>query len=157
MALLNNWLEASSDSFKITVHLRRPVPVRTESIGAWLGCLRTLTWFGAIVNTVIVYLLGSARPVGSDTLIWALVLVSLASHGYLAMQRLMAVIVERVFWKRSTEEKEMVECERRVRDVCWKAVTGVAASDEEVREDKLSEFWSLDEGLGEIRRNLKDA
>lgn len=155
-ALLNNWLEAPSDAFKITTHLRRPIPVRTESIGAWLRCLKALTWFGAIINTIIVYLLGNSRPIQGETLLWALVLASLASHAYLVVQHLMAVVLERLFWNKSREEQEMIQCERWAKDVCWDVIA-VSSSDEETHEEELSDFWSLDEGLAEIRRGLKEA
>lgn len=36
MALVNNWLELRSDAFKVTTHTRRPVPVRSDTIGPWL-------------------------------------------------------------------------------------------------------------------------
>lgn len=56
MAFLNNLLELRSDAFKITVHHRRPVPARTDSIGPWLDALAFLTWFGALTNSALVYL-----------------------------------------------------------------------------------------------------
>lgn len=39
MALLNNWLELRSDAFKISNHVRRPIPTRTDTIGPWLDSL----------------------------------------------------------------------------------------------------------------------
>ena len=39
MALLNNWLELRSDAFKISHHVRRPIPVRTDTIGPWLDSM----------------------------------------------------------------------------------------------------------------------
>ena len=39
MALINNWLEMRSDAFKIATHFRRPIPIRTDSIGPWLDTL----------------------------------------------------------------------------------------------------------------------
>lgn len=56
MALLNNFLELRSDAFKITVHHRRPVPKRTDTIGPWLEALTFLTWLGALTNAALVYL-----------------------------------------------------------------------------------------------------
>jgi hypothetical protein len=56
MACLNNWLEGPSDAFKLSNHMRRPVPVRVETIGAWLDCIRGIAWAAAIVNTVLVCL-----------------------------------------------------------------------------------------------------
>ncbi|KAF8994055.1 calcium-activated chloride channel-domain-containing protein [Cyathus striatus] len=56
MALLNNILELRSDAFKLTVHNRRPIPMRTDTIGPWLDALTFLTWLGALTNTALVYL-----------------------------------------------------------------------------------------------------
>ncbi|KAF9480330.1 DUF590-domain-containing protein [Pholiota conissans] len=56
MAFLNNLLELRSDAFKMTVHNRRPIPTRTDSIGPWLDALMFLTWLGALTNSALVYL-----------------------------------------------------------------------------------------------------
>jgi hypothetical protein len=56
MALINNIFELRSDAFKITVHHRRPVPVRTDTIGPWLDALTFLTWLSALTNSALVYL-----------------------------------------------------------------------------------------------------
>lgn len=56
MALLNNFLELRSDAFKMTVHNRRPIPARTDTIGPWLDTLTFLTWLSALTNSALVYL-----------------------------------------------------------------------------------------------------
>ncbi|KAF8962021.1 calcium-activated chloride channel-domain-containing protein [Flammula alnicola] len=56
MAFLNNLLELRSDAFKMTVHNRRPIPARTDTIGPWLDALTFLTWLGALTNSALVYL-----------------------------------------------------------------------------------------------------
>ncbi|KAF7301208.1 hypothetical protein MIND_00685500 [Mycena indigotica] len=56
MALINNFFELRSDAFKLTVHVRRPLPVRTDTIGPWLDTLGFLTWLGALTNSALVYL-----------------------------------------------------------------------------------------------------
>ncbi|KAG7088094.1 hypothetical protein E1B28_012120 [Marasmius oreades] len=56
MALVNNVVEMRSDAFKITVHARRPVPVRTDSIGVWVQAMSFLSWVGALTNSALVYL-----------------------------------------------------------------------------------------------------
>ena len=73
MALINNWLELRSDAFKVTAHMRRPVPVRSDTIGAWLEnmvrnllhrCRNTdrtspqsfIAWLAALTNTALIYL-----------------------------------------------------------------------------------------------------
>lgn len=56
MALVNNIFELRSDAFKITVHHRRPIPVRTDTIGPWLEALTFLTWMSALTNSALVYM-----------------------------------------------------------------------------------------------------
>ncbi|KAJ7644183.1 calcium-activated chloride channel-domain-containing protein [Roridomyces roridus] len=56
MALINNFFELRSDAFKITVHNRRPIPIRTDTIGPWLDALSFLTWLAALTNSALVYL-----------------------------------------------------------------------------------------------------
>ena len=56
MAFVNNLFEMRSDAFKMTVHNRRPVPSRTDTIGPWLDALTFLTWLGALTNSALVYL-----------------------------------------------------------------------------------------------------
>ncbi|KAJ7691956.1 calcium-activated chloride channel-domain-containing protein [Mycena rosella] len=56
MALVNNFFELRSDAFKITVHNRRPIPSRTDTIGPWLDTLSFLTWLAALTNSALVYL-----------------------------------------------------------------------------------------------------
>ncbi|KAJ6504498.1 calcium-activated chloride channel-domain-containing protein, partial [Mycena vulgaris] len=56
MALVNNFFELRSDAFKITVHNRRPIPARTDTIGPWLDTLSFLTWLAALTNSALVYL-----------------------------------------------------------------------------------------------------
>lgn len=60
MALVNNFFEIRSDAYKMTVHFRRPIPMRTDTIGAWLDMLTFLTWLAALVNSSLVYLFSPA-------------------------------------------------------------------------------------------------
>ena len=69
MSLINNWLELRSDAFKIAVHVRRPIPTRTDTIGPWLDTLTFLTWLAALTNSALVYLFrpgDQCKPVGSS-------------------------------------------------------------------------------------------
>ncbi|KIY72484.1 DUF590-domain-containing protein [Cylindrobasidium torrendii FP15055 ss-10] len=56
LAYINNVLELKSDAFKIITHQRRPISVKTDSIGPWLDALTFLTWFAAVINASLVYL-----------------------------------------------------------------------------------------------------
>jgi anoctamin-10 len=133
MALANNFLELRSDAFKITVHSRRPIPTRTDTIGPWLSALTFLSWLSALTNASLVYLFrpahlslqsGSAHSplisrasVDSDTrgLVISAALIALAaSHGYFLLRMLVRHAVERVVW---TESHEVLAWEKSEREV----------------------------------------
>lgn len=54
--LINNFFEMRGDALKICVHTRRPVPLRTDSIGPWLEILGFIAWLAAMSNSALVYL-----------------------------------------------------------------------------------------------------
>jgi anoctamin-10 len=174
MALANNYLESRSDAFKITVHVRRPIAIRTNTIGPWLDALTFLTWLSALTNSCLVYLF---RPVEEAHLSrvdkitlgktpWkyvmpALLITLTASHGYLLLRVLVAHIVERMVWTESADVKEWQKSERDVKAKYLKGLEGdiheVDDEDvnEDVHEDTLAEeikFWEREEGFGEIQK-----
>jgi Calcium-activated chloride channel len=53
-ALINNVVEIRLDASKILCNLRRPVPKRLASLGAWFSILQALTYI-AVVTNVIAY------------------------------------------------------------------------------------------------------
>src|SRR5271154_2601722 len=121
MALANNLFELRSDSFKIAVHNRRPIPTRTDTIGPWLDELVFLIWLAALTNSSLVYLFSPAHPSQQKPLIspnnpgpgnmregnthevgivLSAVLIALAaSHGFMLLRSLVGHVVERALWK----------------------------------------------------------
>ena len=162
MALVNNYVELRSDAFKVAKHLRRPVPVRTDSIGPWLECLKNLTWIAALMNPALVYMFNPSyygkAPSGQSILEWAALVALLASHEFLFMRWVVRSVVERVFWRGSEEQRESERVEQQVKDICLKSLKHdqVRTSDFAKDED-TGDFWRKDEGLNEIRKVLKDA
>ncbi|KAE8218839.1 hypothetical protein CF319_g7352 [Tilletia indica] len=55
-AFVNNFFELRTDLLKICVNARRPVPVRTDSIGPWLEVLGFLSWLAAMSNASLIFL-----------------------------------------------------------------------------------------------------
>ncbi|PPR03916.1 hypothetical protein CVT24_008101 [Panaeolus cyanescens] len=231
MALLNNVLELRSDAFKMTVHNRRPIPTRTDTIGPWLEALTFLTWLGALTNSALVYLfspaflpspssiatavinatttatsiltseslddstsdaetlveehLVSAAGAGpsswgvdgsassatlsatKELLLKAILVALVASHGFILLRLLIRHIVDRVFYRGSTEveEREREETEVKIK---FLRGTGVSLASEGVEVDRDSVvkgegrkdetgFWDHDEGIEEIHRISKEA
>jgi hypothetical protein len=56
MSFVNNFFELRSDAAKICLNNRRPIPVRSETIGPWLEVLGFTAWLAALNNTALVYL-----------------------------------------------------------------------------------------------------
>jgi len=154
MALLNNILELRSDAFKITVHNRRPIPCRTDTIGPWLDTLSFLTWLTALTNSALVYLFcprsqshcnasNSMSPLdkvrrhlfaasGADggagaareLLTTALLIALAASHGYMVLRVVVRHVVERSVWKNNEEVKEHEAEEREIKEKFLKGLVG---------------------------------
>ena len=162
MALVNNYVELRSDAFKVAKNLRRPIPVRTDSIGPWLECLRTLTWIAALMNPALVYMFNpdyhGTIPTAQSILEWTALVALLASHEFLFMRWVVKTIVDRVFWRGSEEQVKSEMVEQQVKDICLKSLKRdpVKTSDFAKHED-TDDFWKQDEGLNEIQKVLKDA
>lgn len=161
MACLNNWLEGPSDAFKLTTHMRKPIPVRVESIGAWLDCIRGIAWAAAVVNTVLVCLyhpdfvhIGMASYKETDFKTCLLIGLT-ASHVFLAIRYMIRIAVEKMYWQHSEEKEKLDRAERKLRGSCLdtlhKSATR-ATEEQEVQDD----FWTSDEGLEEILRGSKE-
>jgi len=168
MALVNNFFEIRSDAYKMTVHFRRPIPTRTDTIGAWLDMLTFLTWLAALVNASLVYLfspashrlfsaakslegdaagpsimaLGGDSTVQMEILLMRTLLIALiASHGYILVRVLVRHVVEQVWWKERSEVKHREREVKAVRERFLKGLNGVAK-----KEDKLPMDWSWSQG-----------
>jgi len=161
MACLNNWLEGPSDAFKLTTHLRKPIPVRVESIGAWLDCIRGIAWVAAVVNAVLVCLyhpdfvhIGMASYKEADFKM-CLLIGLIASHAFLVVRYAIRMAVDKMYWRRSEEKERLDQTEQKLRGSCLDTFSKTAihaTREEETRDD----FWALDEGLEEILRGSKE-
>lgn len=146
MAFINNIFESESDAFKLTVHHRRPIPTRTDTIGPWLDALSFLTWLGALTNSALVYLFSpelfkaSAVPLGASgvdgnnegaydamkkLLVKAVFVAMIASHGYIILRAVVRHVVERIWWKGC---KEVQDREREERAMKQKFLEGTGTS-----------------------------
>ncbi|KAJ7811213.1 calcium-activated chloride channel-domain-containing protein [Mycena olivaceomarginata] len=128
MALVNNFFELRSDAFKITVHNRRPIPSRTDTIGPWLDTLSFLTWLAAVTNSALNYCnaapstldkvhqhIISAADGGAATrelLVTALLIALAASHGYMALRAGVRHVMEKALWHASDEVRMRERSER---------------------------------------------
>ncbi|TRM65471.1 calcium-activated chloride channel-domain-containing protein [Schizophyllum amplum] len=137
MACINNFFELRSDAFKMTVHHRRPIPERTDTIGPWLEALSFLCWLGALTNSALVYLFhpasdrtahlwasvegfftvseGAQAATAHGLLTTAVIIALVASHAYVLGCTVVRHIVERVVWHGSREVKEWEREEREMK------------------------------------------
>jgi len=154
VALLNNYVELRFDPFIGPKYLRRPVPVRTDSIGPWLTCLWTLLWIAAPVNSVLVYKF-NLRYLGTTPAArqWAYSYALINLDVFLIGRWVVWFVVERVFWRGSEEEMKSEELKRKAGDldrldpILDARLRGPDSAEDEDADD----FWKQDEGP------LKDA
>ncbi|EPQ56716.1 DUF590-domain-containing protein [Gloeophyllum trabeum ATCC 11539] len=177
MAWVNNVIEQSSDAFKITVHNRRPIPVRTDTIGPWLDTLTFITWLGALTNSALVYLFrpccgdergnsttmvrdhphtvaivgngeGQAtRPTANQLVVTATLIALTASHGFIVVRALVRHLMENIVWKGSKEVQEAEVVERQVKERYLESI-GIG------KQANLDKVQNLD---GEADANGRDA
>lgn len=108
---VNNWIELRSDFFKICMEFRRPVPLRTDTIGLWLDSLSFLSWVGSITSAALVYMFsGNAQhgPNGEPTDIkgWALLLtIFFSEHLYLIVRYVVRAAMARIEPPNSRKER----------------------------------------------------
>ncbi|KAL1702008.1 calcium-activated chloride channel-domain-containing protein [Schizophyllum commune] len=137
MACINNFFELRSDAFKMTVHHRRPIPERTDTIGPWLEVLAFINWLGTLTNAALVYLFHPASPrtaqVFSTLSSWleasegaqaatahglltsAVIIALIASHVYVVLRTVVRHVVDRVVWHGSKEVREWEQEEREMK------------------------------------------
>ena len=160
MACFNNWLEGPSDAFKLATHMRKPIPVRVESIGAWLDCIRWIAWVAAVVNTVLVYLyhpdfvhIGMVSYKEADVK-GCLLIALTASHAFLIVRYVARMMVDKMYWRGSEERERLDRAEQKLRGSCLDMFDRPAAH--LAQKDTQNIFWDSDEGLEEIRRGSKE-
>jgi len=160
MACVNNWLEGPSDAFKLTTHMRKPIPVRVESIGAWLDCIRAIAWAAAVVNVVLVCLyhpdfvhIGMASYKEADFKTCFLIALT-TSHAFLAVRYAVRAVVDKVYWHGSEERESLERAEQKLRQSCLDTFDKSAIH--VVQEGPQDDFWTFDEGLEEILRDVKE-
>jgi anoctamin-10 len=97
--VLNNWLELRSDAVKLCLSHRRPVPERADTIGPWLNNITFLSWLGSLTTATLVYLFsGGDFNLKCDKImvIYLLVTILLAEHGYWLVDRSLGALSHRV-------------------------------------------------------------
>ncbi|WFD20148.1 hypothetical protein MCAP1_002392 [Malassezia caprae] len=56
IGLINNFFEIRSDTVKLIMNMRRPIPLRAESIGSWLNVMALTLRLAVFTNASLVYL-----------------------------------------------------------------------------------------------------
>ena len=167
--LINNWLELRSDAFKITHHVRRPVPARTDTMGPWFDVMSLISWLGALNNTALIFLFNPAtsnpasypafvRPFirsHETKLVTALLLALASSHAYIVVRAVVAHLIQRAFWIGSKEQMQGEGVEGDIKrgwlDSVLKKEGQIDVSDINIQAvDGTDAFWT-DEGVEAIR------
>jgi len=106
---VNNWIEVRSDAVKLCTSRRRPIPQRADSIGPWLDNISFLAWLGSLTTCTLICLFRDESTFEFDQkgIIYLLVVVLVAEHGYWVIDRLAGRFSERT--KTAGEIKVMRE------------------------------------------------
>lgn len=160
--VLNNWIEVRSDASKICFSQRRPIPLRDDSIGPWLDNISFLAWLGTLTtSTLIVLFRGSDAEFEFDRrkVIYLLVVVFIAEHGYWIIDRAMNSILKRIKTKGEIEVMREEYILRRnelnaVELMSDQSLNGTKTeAGRNVSEDQPPEFW----GRRSVENTVQDA
>ena len=85
--MINNWIELRSDAVKICKYTQRPVPLRSEGAGPWVGNMETLTWLSSITMASFAYLFHPSTNIHSPyTPIFTILAILLSEHLYVLIR-----------------------------------------------------------------------
>ncbi|KAJ1674597.1 hypothetical protein EV182_002950 [Spiromyces aspiralis] len=142
-AFINNWIELRSDAVKICLTVRRPLPVRAETIGPWLDAMRATSWLASISNALLVYQFNgtaswlpstdkeSMTRYGRTDLVVALVIMIFAEHLFLVVR----MLVRRVLasWPCAADRRnEMAKA--KMKQKWWRKLSRVLQDEEKAEE-----------------------
>ena len=166
--VVNNWIEVRSDATKICYAQRRPIPLRDDSIGPWLDNISFLTWLGTITTSTLILLFrgneASVFEFDRAKIIWLLVVVFIAEHGYWIIDRAAGSLARRFRTKGEIEilrdeyilrRKEMSALERRSGETTSDG--GIMEKGWRLSEDQPANFWkerSLEKTVHEAKSLL---
>lgn len=68
IGLINNFFEIRSDTIKLIINMRRPIPLRAESIGSWLNVMALTLRLAVFTNASLVYLFETRTDSKTGTL-----------------------------------------------------------------------------------------
>jgi hypothetical protein len=113
--MLNNWVEIRGDALKICKYTKRPIPHRAESIGPWIGNLKTLVWLSSITMSSFAYLFHPSTNIHSPyTPVFTLLAILLSEHLYVVLsssiQRAVSMVpnwAENLFRREEYELKKL--------------------------------------------------
>ncbi|KAI9485131.1 calcium-activated chloride channel-domain-containing protein [Zychaea mexicana] len=85
--MVNNWIELRGDAVKICKYTRRPVPLRSEGVGPWIGNMETLTWLSSVTMASFAYLFHPSTNIHSPyTPVFTILAVLLSEHLYVIIR-----------------------------------------------------------------------
>ena len=126
----------------VSERFRKPIPVRVDSIGPWLGCLRTLVLVVAAKN---IGLVPGIRHLDMTLDGWKWVtFITLTACSLRVFRWVTRFVVERVFWIGSEEQMKSKEIDRRVENSDRLLRARLQGSDAPEDED-TGDFWKQDE------------
>lgn len=94
-AFLNNIIELRADAAKLCKNMKRPVPMRADTIGPWADNIVFLTWLGSMTTASITFLLGGDAP-ATKSFLHLLAVCFFSEHVYVLLCKSVSVILARL-------------------------------------------------------------
>ncbi|PVV00466.1 hypothetical protein BB560_000488 [Smittium megazygosporum] len=115
LAFVNNIVELRSDAAKICLAVRKPIPIRSASIGPWQSTFEFTSWLGSIASALLVYKFSPVswlfNPVspksftkfGRSGWVYAFICAVISEHTYLVSVVVVGAILST--WQTESEKK----------------------------------------------------
>ena len=111
---LTTSIEVRADAAKLCKNMRRPVPMRADSIGPWADHLSFLSWLGSLTTGSIVYLLRGDSPT-TKPFIHMLAICLFSEHAFLLLRKCINIALSRIVSSGELESQRLEHESRRSR------------------------------------------
>ncbi|KAI9007473.1 calcium-activated chloride channel-domain-containing protein [Phycomyces nitens] len=145
--MLNNWVELRSDALKICKYTRRPIPLRAEGAGPWIGNMETLVWLSSITMASFAYLFHPSTNIHSSyTPILTLIAIMVSEHLYVVVRLLIQTAIETIpSWSDVVVKKEDYKLKK-----VW--LERLASSSQSAVKQDANSSWDREESQDELTK-----
>ncbi|KAL0083800.1 calcium-activated chloride channel-domain-containing protein [Phycomyces blakesleeanus] len=147
--MINNWVELRSDALKICKYTRRPIPLRAEGAGPWIGNMETLVWLSSITMASFAYLFHPSTNIHSPyTPILTLLAIMVSEHLYVLLRILIQTAIEIIpSWSDVVVKKEDYKLKK-----VW--LDRLASTSQSSVKQDANSSWNYEESHDELTKHV---